>query len=293
MQRVLKWIGIGLGVLLALVVVAGVVVFALGSSRLNREYNVGEPFTIPTSPEAVARGDYLMHAVQACAGCHGEGLRGELFFDNEPPFGTMAAPNLTTGAGGQGGMTPDQWERAIRHGVGQDGRVLLIMPSHHYNSLSDEDLGALLAYIQTLPPVDNVLPARNLSPLANLLGGAGMLGQMPAELIDHDAGHAATVPAEVTAAYGEYLSHLSACYDCHGANLDGVLTGGAPSAVPPPDITSAGAVGGWTSEQFVSTMRSGVTPDGRPLSPEMPWQMYGRMTDEDLTAMHLFLTSLP
>jgi mono/diheme cytochrome c family protein len=279
---------------LALVIVAGVVVFALGSARLNREYNVGEPFTVPTSDEAVARGEYLMNAVNGCAGCHGEGLRGEVFFDNEPPFGTLVAPNLTTGAGGQGGMTADQWERAIRHGIGQDGHVLLIMPAHQYNHLSDDDLGALLAYVQTLPPVDNVLPARNLSPLASLLGGAGMLGDLPAEVIDHDAGHAATMPAGVTVEYGEYLTHLGACYDCHGANLDGVVSGGGPpAAVPPPDITSAGAVGGWTSAQFVTTMRTGMTPDGRTLSPEMPWEMYGSMTDEDLTAIHLFLLSLP
>jgi hypothetical protein len=63
--------------------------------------------------------------------------------------------------------------------------------------------------------------------------------------------------------------------------------------VPPPDITSAGAVGGWTSEQFVTAMRTGVTPDGRQMSAEMPWEIYGTMTDEDLTAVHLFLTTLP
>jgi cytochrome c553 len=289
----MKWVAIGLGALLALVIVAGVVVFALGSARLNRQYDVGEPFTIPSSPEAVTRGEYLLNAVQACEGCHGEGLRGDIFFDNEPPFGTMAAPNLTQGAGGQGGMSGDAWERAIRHGIGQDGRVLIIMPSHQYHSLADDDLGALLAYIKTLPPVDNVLPARSLSPLAYLLAGAGLLGQSPVEMIDHDAGHASSMPAEATAAYGEYLSHLAACYDCHGANLDGVVSGGDPTSVPPPDITSAGAVGGWTSQEFISTMRTGVTPEGRQLSPEMPWEYYGKMTDDDLTALHLFLLSRP
>jgi mono/diheme cytochrome c family protein len=221
-------------------------------------------------------------------------VHGEVFFDNEPPFGTLVAPNLTTGAGGAGGMTADQWERAIRHGIGSDGRVLLIMPSHQYSHMSDEDLNALLAYLQSLPPADNVLPARNLSPLVYLMGGAGLLGQAPAEVIDHEAGHPAAMPAGTTAEYGEYVSFLSACRDCHGANLDGVVSGGGPpSAVPPPDITGASEVGGWTTEQFISAIRTGTTPDGRQLSTDMPWQMYANMTDEDLTALHNYLKTLP
>ena len=45
-------------------------------------------------------------------------------------FGTLAAPNLTRGAGGLGStFTDTDWVRAIRHGIHRDGTSLLIMPS--------------------------------------------------------------------------------------------------------------------------------------------------------------------
>lgn len=64
----------------------------------------------------------------------------------------------------QGGVgatyTDADWERAVRHGVRPNGQVLLIMPSHHFNHMSDEDLGAVLAFLKTFPPVDEAVPAR-------------------------------------------------------------------------------------------------------------------------------------
>jgi hypothetical protein len=45
-------------------------------------------------------------------------------------------------------------------------------------------------------------------------------------------------------------------------------------------------------EQFIGTMRTGVTPWGRALDAEaMPWKTYGRMTDEELTAIWRYLAS--
>jgi hypothetical protein len=41
-------------------------------------------------------------------------------------------------------------------------------------------------------------------------------------------------------------------------------------------------------------MRTGITPTGRELPNEfMPWQLYDKMTDEELEALWLFLKSLP
>jgi mono/diheme cytochrome c family protein len=159
--------------------------------------------------------------------------------------------------------------------------------------MSDEDLGAVLAYIKSLPPVDNELPARSLHPLLYILGTLGMLGDLPVEVIDHEASHPASVAPSTGAAYGEYLTHLATCYDCHGPTLDGTNVGGPPSDVPPPNITGSGEVGGWTREQFLTAMHTGVTPSGRTLSDAMPWKLFGQMPDDDLTAIYNYLQSLP
>jgi mono/diheme cytochrome c family protein len=189
MGKVLKWIGIVVGGLIGVIILAVIVVYALGRAKLGQNANVGQPVTIPTSAEAVARGDYLLHSVMGCEGCHGGGLMGNVFFDpavepNGPPFGTLYAPNLTTGAGGVGAMPDAMWERALRHGIGVDGRTLFIMPAHEYAHLSDEDLGALVAYIKTMPPVDNQTKPRDFSFMAYLTAYAGQLGQTPYEMID-------------------------------------------------------------------------------------------------------------
>ncbi|MEP7358960.1 MAG: hypothetical protein ABI847_17050, partial [Anaerolineales bacterium] len=100
MRKVLKWIGIILGGLVVLILIAAVALYALGSSKINKQHTVGEGFTAPTSAEAVTRGEYLVNNVAGCFGCHSDGAQGQYFFHNEMPFGTLAAPNLTSGKGG-------------------------------------------------------------------------------------------------------------------------------------------------------------------------------------------------
>lgn len=68
----------------------------------------------------------------------------------------LPAPNLTAGKGGIGATYTDaDWERAIRHGIGGDNRVLAIMPSNYFSHYSDADLAAVIAYLKTFPPVDS------------------------------------------------------------------------------------------------------------------------------------------
>jgi mono/diheme cytochrome c family protein len=294
MRKVMKWIGIALGGLIGLIIVAALAVYVLGNQRLNASHpQASESFTIPTSPEALARGEYLLSGVTGCTGCHGENLGGTEFI-NEAPIGLLWAPNLTAGQGGVGATYTDaDWERAVRHGVRPNGQVLLIMPSHQFNHMSDADLGAALAYVKTFAPVDQVVPARRIDPLGVILIGAGLFGDLPAEAVDHQAAHAATLEPAASAEYGEYLVALATCRDCHGPALDGVVAGGPPSAVPPPNITGAGALAGYSEADFIQTIRTGVTPTGRALSDEMPWQFYGNMQDQDLAAIFAYLKSLP
>ena len=55
----------------------------------------------------------------------------------------------------------------------------------------------------------------------------------------------------------------------------------------------SGEVGQWTVDQFVNTLRTGVTPSGHQLDPEMPWEIYKNMVDQDLQAIYTYLHTLP
>lgn len=162
MKRILKWIGIGLASLVGLLVVAGGVLHLVGSNRLQNAPAVAvQTVEVHNSPEVLARGQRLA-TISSCNGCHGLDLGGQVFND-EPPLGYLPAPNLTGGAGGVGAVyTAQDWDRAIRHGVAADGRPLLIMAAHHYAAYGDEDLAALIAYLQSLPPVDKELGPRRI-----------------------------------------------------------------------------------------------------------------------------------
>jgi len=292
MRKVLKWIGIVLGAIVGLIIIVVAVVSVIGYQKLSNtaSYPVTDTIAIPTSAEAVARGQYLVTSTAGCFGCHNDGGKGEIFFDGLP-FGTLAAPNLTSGQGGIGGILTDaDWNRAIRHGIGHDGRALLIMPAEHFTHLTDADFGAIVAYIKSLPPVDNVLPARSIAIPGALFVGAGIFDPAPS-VIDHTAVRTAITPAE-TADYGAYVVELATCRDCHGPDLTGRVDDGT-GAPAGPNISPTGEVGAWTKDQFINTLRTGVNPGGHKLSDDMPWAVFKNMNDQDLGAVFAYLHSLP
>lgn len=150
-RKILKWIGIVLGIPVGLVVLTATILYIVGGIRWNQtfeNYNVSvEAVAIPTGEAAIAHGRHIA-TTHYCAFCHGENLAGQLLV-NEPVLAVAFAPNLTPGAGGVGATnTNEDWVRAVRHGVSHDGRGLIAMPARIWNNLSDEDLGALIAYLQ-------------------------------------------------------------------------------------------------------------------------------------------------
>jgi hypothetical protein len=54
-----------------------------------------------------------------------------------------------------------------------------------------------------------------------------------------------------------------------------------------------GEMKGWSEEQFITTMRTGITPGGKQLIEFMPWKYFGQMTDDELKAVWMYLQSLP
>lgn len=292
MKKALKWIGISIGSLIAIVVLAAVGLSLSANARMDKTYDV-EPAVvdIPGDAAAIERGAYIYSA--SCAGCHGKNLAGTEFF-NDPALGYIPAPNLTAGQGGIGGTySGTDFVRAIRHGVAADEKPLMIMPSRAYWHFSDEDLGAVIAFLQASAPVDNDLGEKNLKPVGRILLAAGAFGEVfAAEVLDHTAPRPATPERGVTAAYGEYLVNTGDCRACHGETLSGGQSA-EPGAPASPDLTPDGVLAIWSEAGFIETMRTGVTPYGRQLDSKfMPYEGYGHMTDDDLTAMFLFLQSL-
>lgn len=293
MRNALKWIGIVLGGLVILLVLFVGVMFAIGSSRLNKTYDV-QPATvnIPTDTVALERGAYLY--LVSCAGCHGEDGSGKVVFE-DPGLGYIPGSNLTAGQGGIGGAYNEaDFVRALRHGVDADGKPLMIMPSRAYGYFSNEDLGAIIAYVQDLAAVDNDLGDKNLKPPGRILLALGAFGDiLAAEVIDHNAALPSTPAQGVTVEYGEYLVNTGDCSTCHGPNLGG-MQGPEPGAPFSSNLTPGGVLAIWSAEDYIETMRTGTTPYEKQLDPDfMPWNSIGKMTDDDLTAMFLYLSSLP
>ena len=295
-HKILKWIGIVLGSLIGLLVLALLVFYIAGSiqwNKLHGSYEVPvETITIPTDPASLRRGQHIA-TIRMCRHCHLENLSGQTA--GAPLLVTLSVPNLTPGAGGVGATNTDEdWVRAIRHGVGNDARGLALMPSRVFYYISDDDLGVLIAYLKSLPPVDKEMPPTDLGPLGRVMLA---LGQLPPEIepnvlvIDHDGPRPIPPEVGVTVEYGEYLAHT--CALCHGENLNGQTVREGGNVYVALNLTRGGEMGYWTEEQFITTMRTGIKPDGHPLNEFMPWKYFGQMTDAELKAVWLYLQSLP
>jgi mono/diheme cytochrome c family protein len=288
-MRVLKWIGYILAGLVAVIVIALGVFYFMSEQKLGNGFEVTpDAVTVPTDEASIARGQHIVTAISECVGCHTENLGGQMLVD-DPGFAQIAAPNLTSGQGGIGSTyTDEDWVRALRHGVAKNGRQLVIMPSHWYNFMSDEDLGATIAYLKTVPPVDQQWPARSVAMIpTRILIALGMFPFAP-ELIARNESRPTPEPA-VSVEYGEYLARIAACRDCHGDDLAGGVAQGAPQG---PNLTPGGAIAAYSEEDFLNFFHTGVAADGRTVSEEMPWQNYGQMTDDELKAIFSYLQSL-
>ncbi|HUF40131.1 MAG TPA: cytochrome c [Anaerolineales bacterium] len=295
MKKFLKWIGILLSVLIILVLTVVAFGYFSGRSKLTKAYEyTPESITVPTGAEAEARGQYLVEHWMLCADCHGPGLAGGVFIEDRM-LGTLDAPNLTSGEGGIGGAYTDaDWIRALRHGIRPNGEVLVIMPAKAYNQVDADELGDIVAYLKSLPPVDNVTRPRALGPMAFVLLGLGVVPEtdlLPATVIDHEAPPLEAPPRAVTVEYGEYRALT--CRGCHAPNLAGAPADPQSGLPATPNLTPGGELLTWTEADFITTLQTGVTPSGQELDPAMPWKGIGSADVDELQAIWLYLTSLP
>lgn len=286
MRKFLKWIGISLATVVGAILVLAAVLIFLGGRKLSATRGVAvEPLAVPADAEAVERGAHL--ARTRCVFCHGDDFGGKQFID-DASFMLLNAPNLTRGPGGVGGGYSDDaaWVRAIRHGVNPQGRALIIMPAEVYYFLSDGDLGDLIAYLKSLPPVDRSWAAPRPGLVAKALFGAGKLDNMLAFLtIDPRAPRPAKPQPGATAETGEYIVRTFGCRNCHGPELSGQRDPGNPALVAP-NITPGGSIADWSEDDFRTMIQEQESKD-------MPWVMLRAMTEDEQRALYRYLKTVP
>jgi len=285
-HAIVKWPGVILAGLLTLILVLVSGIVANGLLKMYTPHNFAvSSIKVAGTQEQIERGKHI--ASITCVACHSANnelpLSGgkNLAEDSGLPLGDLYPPNLTP-AGELKGWSDGEILRAIREGVHKSGRPLMIMPAQNLRNLSDEDVQSVVAYLRSQPAVQHETPPMKPSLLAVILGGAG--------IVEFDlkpvTGPVAAPPKGPTVEYGQYIVSFQDCRDCHGKDF----TGGKPPTPVGPDLH---LIKGWTQEQFIKTIRTGVDPSGHQLKPTMPWQTYTRMDDVELAAVYEYMHNLP
>jgi mono/diheme cytochrome c family protein len=263
------------------------------------------------TPQRLARGKYLAENVSGCMLCHtphdwsGRGpavASGNLGAGEEIPLkdlpGRIVAPNLTPDVEtGAGGWADDQLARAIREGVGHDGRALFtLMPYERYRTMSDEDLASIIVYLRALPPVKHPLPKTEL-----IFPVKYLIRSVPQSVTEPVPAPELGTPLQ----RGAYLTNIAACTDCHtpmddhGQRLAGMEFGGGFILEGPwgrlasANLTSdPSGIPYYDEPTFVGALRHGRV-GARALSPIMPFEFYRGIKDEDLSAIFAYVHQLP
>jgi len=249
----------------------------------------------------VERGEYLVRGPMGCGNCHsplgpdgyipGQELAGRLVEKNDA-F-TAIAPNLTP-ASHIAGWSDAELAKAIREGIRPDGSIIgPPMPFAMYRGLSDSDLAAVVAFLRTIPPVENDPGKSQYNiPLPPAYGP-------PVASVDDK-------PRGATAEYGAYLAGpVAHCMECHspmtpqGPDLTKLGQGGFEFHGPwgvsvAPNITSGPeGVGGYSDEELAVMIAQGKRPDGSAMLPPMPYGHFAAMTGDDLKAVIAYLRTVP
>ena len=298
----------------------GVIVLALAGliSWVSLSFpKVSEPeqIKVELTPMNIEHGKYLAQSVLVCMDCHSTrdwskysgplvpntlGLGGEVFSAADGFPGDFSAKNLTPSH--LKDWSDGEILRAMAAGVNKKGQALFpVMPWHNYGKMDKSDMLAVIAYLRTLPALENnsIPESKAKFPFSLIL-----------KTLPHDPQYKARPKNTDTLAYGEYLTTAASCNDCHtqqnkGKPLEGMgFAGGfkfnlksggkAVSANITPDKNTG--IGNWTSQQFIGRFKAynAKMPDVQKNQPNtvMPWTMYASMTDEDLNAIYVYLKSL-
>jgi mono/diheme cytochrome c family protein len=230
----------------------------------------------------------------------------------------LGSRNLTNDATGLKNRTDDEIKAMFMNGLRPTATgmepLFPIMPYYVFHNLAAADADAIVAYLRTIPAVNNEIPRRD--PMFDLPGPANYLNpaNIPTPALGNDA-------AQESALRGRYLAAESGlCIECHTQHLTGpdaggdVLTPGmyfaggedfsaffASTLMIHPvskNLTSDGTtgLGNWTAQDIVTVLKMGRAKDGTGICPPMPagpMGAYGGLTDGDALDIANYIKSLP
>jgi len=255
--------------------------------------------------DLVKRGDYLVNGILTCGNCHTpkgpngdikeKAFSGGLSWD-EPPF-KVTAPNITPDKEtGIGAWTDAQLKTLLRTGVRPNGiTIAMVMPVGFYDIMTERDLDAMVAYLRTLKPIKNTVPAP--------------IYKMPQVFFPFPGGEKPYTEAMMSNKLkrGFYLATIAHCMECHtpmgpkGREFATKLGAGG-FEFPGPwgvsvsrNITSSKTkgIGGWTDEEIKRAITQGISKDGSHLKPPMGFSYYATLKPEDLDAVVAWLRTVP
>jgi len=300
-----------LAVLLTVVVlvIAGFAIFVASRQNLKFDNTPYPEVAASTDSAVIARGHYIVRSLAPCAACHGDPGQRDAWEKGEDvalsggyefviPPGKFRVRNITPDPTGIGTFSDKAVARALRNGVGHDGRALL--PFMEMQGLSDEDLVAVVSYLRSQPPVHNEVPMHEYNLLGKIVKATALANPVgPKEAPPKVSPHGANVEN------GKYLvESVALCGACHtqrnqatGA-FEGPYLGGATGfdatdslSWSPPNITSdpTGKLSQMTEDEFVMRVHAGRVIEHSP----MPWQTFRTMHEEDLRAIYQYLKTVP
>jgi mono/diheme cytochrome c family protein len=246
--------------------VAALLVVVTAEYRLHqRSTGAPEPMV---EPSAALREDAPRQLrILGCFSCHGESLQGDKLFD-EPGVARLYAPNLALLAREVSDAT---LARAIRQGIGSDGRALFGMPSAAFSRLSDEAVAALVAALREVPAGGEVQPSMSVG----FLGRVGLVTGRFKPQTELIADFRAREPVDLGPAFarGRDIARIR-CAECHGPDLGG---GEPKPGVVAPDLRIVAA---YDATAFAKLMKRGVAIGDRELD------LMGRVARADLSALN-------
>ena len=276
MGQLLKWLA-GMLILASLACLALASWTYARSEAYLRSFERPPPFQLPIPDDEVtrARGDHLVRT-RGCRGCHGDDLNGQFM------WGAASAPSLPQLARG----SPADFEAALRHGIGADGRALYSMPSMGFLRLRDADVAAIIAYLRSEPVIDRELPRRSL-PWAirwDLARGQDMampavMNRVPPLRLEGE---------DSPLSRGEYFA-MTTCNECHGLTLQGDSAFGDEAA------PSLAVVASYDETAFKQLLRTGKALGDRelPRMSRVARRRFATMTDAEIDDLYAFLRQGP
>lgn len=250
-----------------------VTAYAIGRARLVADFDAAAvPLAAVGDPVRGERWSRIL----GCRGCHGDDFGGKVWADM-PGVGRLVASNLTLH---RGRYDDAQLARAVREGIGADGRRLLVMPTEAFQHLDDALLADVIADVRGAPAVGGEPRRTWIGPAAYpvLALDPERLGLFPVAWATQRLGdrrHADPV------ALGRFIA-TAACAECHGMDF----TGWAPDGIP--DLGIARAYG---IDDFRRLMAEGVALGGREvgLMSKVARSRFVHLTEEEVTALKAFL----